>query len=121
MITKEGREEKFARVEENPTQKIPRIYLEVRSKYMENLDSNSRIAFHQEFPVDWAIQGSLYKKKYELVPRDPVEMIQFDADESWCKLKLGENIVKGDRQTARESWCLLWMICWMLLLDLKNF
>ena len=37
MITKEGREEKFARVEENPTQKIPRIYLEVRSKYMENL------------------------------------------------------------------------------------
>ena len=43
-----------------------------------------------------AIQGSLYKKKYELVPRDPVEMIQFDADESWCKLKSGENIVKGD-------------------------
>ena len=37
MITKEGREEKFARVEENSTQKIPRIYLEVRSKYMENL------------------------------------------------------------------------------------
>ena len=36
MITKEGREEEFARVEEN-TQKIPRIYLEVRSKYMENL------------------------------------------------------------------------------------
>ena len=43
-----------------------------------------------------AIQGSLYKKKYELVPRDPVEMIQFDADESCCKLKSGENIVKGD-------------------------
>ena len=43
-----------------------------------------------------AIQGSLYKKKYELVPRYPVEMIQFDADESCCKLKSGENIVKGD-------------------------
>ena len=37
VITKEAREEMFARVEENPTQKIPRIYLEVRSKYMENL------------------------------------------------------------------------------------
>ena len=37
VITKEGREEKFARVEENPTQKKPRIYLEVRSKYIENL------------------------------------------------------------------------------------
>ena len=50
--TQKGREEKFARVEENPTKKMPRIYQEVRSKYMENLDSNSRIAFHQEFPVD---------------------------------------------------------------------
>ena len=33
VITKEAREEMFARVEENPTQKMPRIYQEVRSKY----------------------------------------------------------------------------------------
>ena len=43
MITKEGREEKFARVEEN-TQKIPRIYLEFR------LHGEPRLKFKNCFP-----------------------------------------------------------------------
>ena len=39
VITKEAREEMFARVEENPTQKIPRIYLEVKNCFPSGIPS----------------------------------------------------------------------------------
>ena len=93
---KEAVEEMYAKVEEDPTRKIPRIYQEVRSKITENLDLDERCALLQEFPTFRGIQSRLYKKKYEYVPRDPENMKDFDPDILWCILGSGENIVKGD-------------------------
>ena len=96
VMIKEAVAEMLARVEEDPTQKIPRIYNEVRSKYTEKLDLDSRCSFLQDFPTYRNIQSRLYNKKYEFVPRDPVDMKDFDPDLPWCRLISGENIIKGD-------------------------
>ena len=53
-------------------------------------------ALLQDWPTYRAVQGRLYRKKYEFVPRDPENMKDFDADLPWCSLSSGENIVKGD-------------------------
>ena len=68
----------------------------VTAKITENLDYDERYALLQEWPTFRAVQSRLYKKKYELVPRDPENMKDFDADLHCCNLSSGENIVKGD-------------------------
>ena len=93
---KEAVDEMYSQVKEYPTKKIPRVYQEVTAKITENLDYDERCALLQEWPTFRAVQSRLYKKKYELVPRDPENMKDFDADLHWCNLSSGENNVKGD-------------------------
>ena len=107
VMIREAIAEMYQRVEEDPTQKIPRIYQQVRAKFTENLDLDSRCAFLQEFPTYRAIQSGLYKRKYQFVPRDPAAMKDFDADLAWCTLISGENIIKGDTIFANEKRVLL--------------
>ena len=96
MKIKEALDKMYCQVKEDPTKKIPRVYQEVTAKITENLDYDERCALLQEWPTFRAVQSRLYKKKYELVPRDPENMKDFDADLHWCNLSSGENIVKGE-------------------------
>ena len=93
---KEAVDEMYSQVKKDPMKKISRVYQEVTAKITENLDYDERCALLQEWPTFRAVQSRLYKKKYELVPRDPENMKDFDADLHWCNISSGENIVKGD-------------------------
>ena len=93
---KEAVDEMVSKIKEDPTKKILRVYEEATAKVTENLDYDERCALLQDWPTYRAVQGRLYRKKYEFVPRDPENMKDFDADLPWCSLSSGENIVKGD-------------------------
>ena len=68
------------------------------SKYIEKLDLDSRCSFLQDFPTYRNIQSRLYNKKYEFVPRDPVDMKDFDPDLPWCSLQTD---LRGEYQQGR--------------------
>ena len=93
---KEAVDEMYCQVKEDPTKKIPRVYQEVTAKITENLDYDGRCALLQEWPTFHAVQSRVYKKKNKLVPRDPENMKDFDADLHWSNSSSGENIVKGE-------------------------
>ena len=93
---KEAVDKMYSQVKKDPMKKISRVYQEVTAKITENLDYDERCTLLQEWPTFRAVQSRLYKKKYELVPRDPENMKDFDADLHWCNISSGENIVKGD-------------------------
>ena len=67
--------------------------------------------------VAHAVQSRLYKKKYELVPRDPKNMKDFDADLHWCNLSSGENIDCEGRHSVRK-WDEIVMFSSNALLDI---
>ena len=66
-MIKEAVAEMLARVEEDPTQKIPRIYNEVRSKYTEKLDLDSRCSFLQDFKTYRNIKSRLRLQELQFV------------------------------------------------------
>ena len=96
---KEAVDEMYSQVKKDPMKKISRVYQEVTAKITENLDYDERCALLQEWPTFRAVHSRLYKK-FELVPREPENMKDFDADLHCCNLSSGENIVKG-----RETFC----------------
>ena len=63
MEIREAADEKFAKIKEDSTRKIPRIYHEVSTKYNEDLNLNTSSAFLQDCPFFRAIQSTLYQRK----------------------------------------------------------
>ena len=57
---------------------------------------SERQSFLQEFPSFKAVRSQLYKKRRELIPKNPTTMKELETDLPWFLLNQ-EQIVKGDR------------------------
>ena len=85
-------------IERDPTRSINQIYEDVRLSFTQSMSMSERQSFLQEFPTFKAVQSRLFKKRRELIPRNPATMKELQIDLPWFLTDQQEQIVKGDRE-----------------------
>ena len=78
-------------------QSVLEIYEVVRNEYASKLDRNRRFKFLQDFPSFRDVQSGLYRKRREIIPRDPKAMQDLEVESDWFKYNETEMVVKGDQ------------------------
>ena len=61
-------------IDRDPTRSINQIYEDVRLSFTESMSMEERKSFLQEFPTFKNVQRTLYKKRREMIPRNPATM-----------------------------------------------
>ena len=84
-------------IDRDPTRSINQIYEDVQLSFTESMSMEERKSFLQEFPTFKNVQRTLYKKRREMIPRNPATMKELQIDLPWFLTDQKENLVKGDR------------------------
>ena len=58
-------------IDRDPTRSINQIYEDVQLSFTESMSMEERKSFLQEFPTFKNVQRTLYKKRREMIPRNP--------------------------------------------------
>ena len=74
LTIKRARDQMCEMVIEEPTRSLQEIYEEVRNQVTENMDSNTKLLFLQDFPTFFQIKTILVRKRREVIPADPKVM-----------------------------------------------
>ena len=81
----------------DPTRSLVDIYETVRSNCTEDMDSETKISFLQEFPSFRTVQANLYRKRREIIPADPKAMTDLKVDLKLFQYNDEEVVIKGDQ------------------------
>ena len=84
-------------IERDPTRSINQIYEDVRLGFTRSMGMSERQSFLQEFPTFKAVQSQLFKKRREIIPRNPATMKELEIDLPWFLTDQQEYLVKGDQ------------------------
>ena len=86
-----------SKVLKEPTRSLQEIYEEVRSRCTEEMDSNNKLLFLQDFPSFYDIKTVLGRKRREVIPADPKVISDIDLNLPVFLYKDGESVVKGEQ------------------------
>ena len=96
-IIQKARDEMNSLVLTDPTRSLVDIYETVRSNCTEDMDSETKISFLQEFPSFRTVQANLYRKRREIIPADPKAMTDLKVDLKLFQYNDEEVVIKGDQ------------------------
>ena len=91
-----------SKVLKEPTRSLQEIYEEVRSRCTEEMDSNNKLLFLQDFPSFYDIKTVLGRKRREVIPADPKVISDIDLNLPVFLYKDGESVVKGEQVLSDE-------------------
>ena len=84
-------------VSQDPSRSVNQIYEEVRNSITQTMTTQEKQLFLSAFPTFRAIQSTLYKKRWELLPPNPKRMTDFKLDLPLFQYSQEETVVKGDQ------------------------